>query len=92
MALIHEFFKDLLASSKNPEETTLKCLTIQVYAQEALKKLTFLDPETTCPCFLQRLCFMVADEQAEREDQGEGEGEEETTTTAEGEGKPEDDA
>jgi len=60
--LVADFFRQMLASSKNPEDAVYKCLTVQAYGEEAMNKLKFLDPNSTCPCFLQRLCFLVADD------------------------------
>ena len=60
--MVKNFFEEMLATTKDSQEATFRCLTVQVYGEKAMKKLNFLDKGTTCPCLLQRLCFLVADE------------------------------
>lgn len=60
--MVKQFFKEMLATTKDNKEATFRCLTVQVYGEQAMNKFNFLDKETTCPCLLQRLCFLVADE------------------------------
>jgi len=66
--MVEAFFKEMLATTKDNQEATFRCLTVQIYGEKAMEKLDFLDKKSTCPCLLQRLCFMVADDtQNERE-------------------------
>ena len=60
--MVKHFFSEMLATTKDSQEATFRCLTVQVYGEQAMRKLDFLDREATCPCLLQRLCFLVADE------------------------------
>ena len=52
----------MLKSASGKEEVVFRCLTVSSYGEEAFMALPFLKPETTCPCLMQRLCYLVAED------------------------------
>ena len=60
----------LASAGNNIDKAHFKCLTVGSYGEQAFQALPFLKPETTCPCLLQRLCYLVADDKAEEGEVG----------------------
>jgi len=66
--LVDAFFKEMLATVPDKNQAMFRCLTVGVYGDQAMEALPFIAKTDSCPCLLQRLCYLVADQMEDPEE------------------------